>query len=95
MSSDAITVNAGLAAAGDWRELAGRDTDGLAVSLIWNEATDAVKVRVADSRLDEEFELPIAGANALDAFHHPFAYAVDLSLSFDDVGEPIDLQLQN
>jgi hypothetical protein len=96
MSSDAITVNAVLAAAGDWRELASRDTDGLAVSLLWNAATDAVKVTVADSRLDEEFELPIAGADALDAFHHPFAYAVDRGLSFGDaLRELIDLQLQS
>ena len=55
-----------------------------------------MKVTVADSRLDQEFELPIAGANALDAFDHPFAYAADRGLSFGDaVGELIDLQLQS
>ena len=40
MSSDAITVNAVLAAAGDWKELASRGTDGFAVSLLWSKATD-------------------------------------------------------
>ena len=95
MSSDAITVNAVLAAAGDWRELASRDTDGLAVSLLWNAATDRVKVTVADSRLDEEFELHDRGRRRADAFHHPFAYAAAEGMSFGDaVGEPLDLQLQ-
>ena len=34
-----------------------------------------VKVAVADARLDEQFEFDVAGADALAAFYHPFAYA--------------------
>jgi hypothetical protein len=59
----------------DWRELASRESDGLEVSLFWSKTADRVKVTVADSRLQQEFELDVAGADALAAFHHPFAYA--------------------
>ena len=59
----------------DWRELASRESDGLEVSLLWSRSAGRVKVTVADSRLAQEFELDVAGADALAAFHHPFAYA--------------------
>ena len=55
-----------------------------------------MKVTVADSRLDESFELDIAGADALAAFHHPFAYAADRGIGFADaLRESIDLQTQS
>ena len=56
-----------------------------------------MKVTVADSRLDESFELDIAGADALAAFHHPFAYAADsaASASATRVRESLDLQTQS
>jgi hypothetical protein len=60
---------------GIWTDLADRESDGLGVTLLWGEATGRVKVAVFDSRLDESFELHVAGADALAAFHHPFAYA--------------------
>ena len=59
----------------DWKELASRRADGLAVSLLWSGTTDRVKVTVADEKLDEEFDLDVPGAHALAAFDHPFAYA--------------------
>jgi hypothetical protein len=64
--------------AGDWRELASRGGDGLEITLLWSKATGVVKVAVADSRCDEEFEFEVGGADALAAFHHPFAFAGDL-----------------
>jgi hypothetical protein len=80
----------------DWQELASRDGDGLEISLLWSKAADRVKVTVADSRLDESFELDIAGAEALAAFHHPFAYAAGRGLGFGDVlRESHDLQTQS
>lgn len=57
----------------DWRELARRKADGLAVSLLWSKATGRVKVTVADENLDVEFDLDVSGAHALGAFYHPFA----------------------
>jgi len=55
-----------------------------------------VKVAVADSRLDEKFELHVAGAEALAAFHHPFAYAAGRGIGFaDPLRESFDLQTQS
>jgi hypothetical protein len=57
------------------RELAHRASDGIDVSLWWNQRTSRVTVKVYDARLDEAFELEVDGQSALDAFRHPFAYA--------------------
>lgn len=65
-----------------WSELALRENDGLTVSLFWSKATGRVKVAVADVQLDEQFELHVPGADALAAFHHPFAYAAGLGAAF-------------
>ena len=56
------------------RELDHRESNGLAVTLLWYEDSNRVAVRVVDNETGEEFELPIAAADALDAFRHPFAY---------------------
>jgi hypothetical protein len=57
------------------RELDHRTTDGIDVRLLWNPSTNGVTVSVLDGRSGELFELAVAAADALDAFHHPFAYA--------------------
>jgi len=76
-----------------WTELADREGDGLEVTLLWSRASGRVKVAVVDSKLGECFELHVAGADALAAFHHPFAYAV--SARPDRVSRMFtDLQLQ-
>lgn len=62
------------ASADDWRELARRDNDGIEVSLFWSKSADRVWVVVADTRLEIDFELEVAGVDALAAFHHPFSY---------------------
>ena len=59
------------------RELAHRAGDGIDVSLYWNERTNRVTVTVYDARADEGFELEVDRRRALDAYHHPFAYATD------------------
>jgi hypothetical protein len=75
--------------------LASRGNDGLEISLLWCKSTGQVKVTVADSRCDEEFELNVAGADALAAFHHPFALAAGRGACFGDaLRESNDLQLQ-
>ena len=61
----------------DWTELAGRQNEGLEVSLLWSKSTNRVKVAVTDSRQNEQFDFDVAGADALAAFNHPFAYAGD------------------
>ena len=74
MSAGSTTTPAH-SAGNDWRELAIRDGDGIEVRLLWSKSADRVKVTVVDAKFDEEFELDVAGADALAAFNHPFAYA--------------------
>ena len=94
-ASHPITVTA-VTAIDDWRELATREGDGLEISLLWSRAAGQVKVTVSDSRLDDEFELHVAGAEALAAFHHPFAYAAGRGIGFaDPLRASFDLQTQS
>ena len=79
-----------------WKELAGRENQGLEISLLWNKSADRLKVAVADARLDEKFEFDVASADALAAFYHPFAYAADRGLGFGcAMRGSLDLQPQN
>jgi hypothetical protein len=59
----------------DWRELAERSVDGLDVRLWWSRSTDRVQLTVADHRGGDHVVADVDGADALDAFRHPFAYA--------------------
>jgi hypothetical protein len=96
MSASHLTTATAHVSTDDWRELASRDGDGLEISLLWSRTADRVKVTVSDSRLDESFELDIAGAEALAAFHHPFAYAANRGFGFGDVlRESPELQTQS
>jgi hypothetical protein len=55
-------------------ELDHRESNGIAVTLLWNRTTGAVLVRVVDECSDEDFEVDCAPHEALAVFHHPFAY---------------------
>ncbi len=57
------------------KELAYRNQNGLEVTLLWYPRSNEVSVEVVDHLDDSGFCLPIAGHLALDAFHHPYAYA--------------------
>jgi hypothetical protein len=60
------------------RELDQRVSDGIQVTLYWRPEDDRAIVAVADTKTDESFTLEVAPHhNALDVFHHPFAYAPD------------------
>jgi hypothetical protein len=56
------------------RELDHRESDGVSVTLLWHEDSNRVTIHVADSGTGEEFDLEVAGRDALDAFRHPYAY---------------------
>jgi hypothetical protein len=56
------------------RELAHRESDGIAVTLFWNAVGDTLTLEVNDARSCERFELAVRKDRALDAFRHPFAY---------------------
>jgi hypothetical protein len=58
----------------DWVELADRAGDGLDVRLYWNSGDGRVKVTVRRMTTDQLAELDVAPEDALEAFHHPFAY---------------------
>jgi|SRR5450755_448281 len=57
-----------------YRELDQRTADGLAVTLEWNPATDALRVVVVD-RDSATVTFPVRAEDASDAFVHPFVYA--------------------
>jgi hypothetical protein len=57
------------------KELAFRESNGVAVTLYWNSGTNRVSVTVYDAGNDELFELDADPAEALDLFHHPYAHA--------------------
>jgi hypothetical protein len=57
-------------------ELAHRAGDGIDVLLLWDRENDRLRVVVEDGRTGESFELAAgSGREALELFHHPFAYA--------------------
>ena len=60
---------------GSFEELDYRESDGIEVSLLWSRATNELSVLVADTKTDELLELHIQAHEAMDAFHHPFAYS--------------------
>ena len=57
-----------------WVELADRAGDGLDVRLYWNSTDGRVKVTVTHLATDRVAKLDVAPAEAMEAFHHPFAY---------------------
>jgi hypothetical protein len=60
----------------DVRELDLRAADGVEVALLWHTSGDFVSVVVSDAKRGETFELVLdEWDDALDVFHHPYAYA--------------------
>ena len=57
------------------RELDHRTNEDIDVRLLWDPDGDQVAVEVVDARTGEVLRFPVDGRNALDAFHHPYAYA--------------------
>jgi hypothetical protein len=57
------------------RELDHRHSDGLDVTLFWDEEHERLQVCVSDARSGEYFVLLADYAEALEAFHHPYGYA--------------------
>lgn len=68
----------------DIRELDHRTADGVEVALLWHASRDFLSVVVSDTRAGEAFELVLDERDdALDVFHHPYAYAAYRGLEFD------------
>ena len=61
------------------RELAARENDGIHVLPLGHSRQDAVTVSADDTRDGHRFDLAVVRDRALEAFHHPFAYAAATS----------------
>ncbi|MGH2885159.1 MAG: hypothetical protein ACRDPA_21045 [Solirubrobacteraceae bacterium] len=57
------------------RELAHRTNNGIDVTLFWSKASNRVTICVFHARSATALEFEVDGADALDAFNHPYAYA--------------------
>lgn len=64
-------------------ELDSRMSGGLEVTLLWNRRSDELTVCVRDSHTGSYFELQAEHDNALDVFHHPYAYAAARGINAD------------
>jgi len=65
------------------RELAHRVSNGIEVSLFWGPASGEVVVEVVDHSSEHFFELSVPSERALDAFHHPYAYAAQQGVEYE------------
>jgi hypothetical protein len=57
------------------RELAQRVSDGIEVTLYWGPNDGTIIVEVLDHKAWQTFQVTVPSECALDAFHHPYAYA--------------------
>jgi hypothetical protein len=64
---------------GPTRELAQRLSGTDEVLLFWNPEIDTLELRVRDVATGTGFQLNVTPEQALDAFHHPYAYAAMLA----------------
>jgi hypothetical protein len=56
------------------QELAQRTSGGLQITLYWDAEQDGTIVEVHQPATQETIAIPVTHDQALDAFHHPFAY---------------------
>jgi hypothetical protein len=66
------------------RELAFRANHGIEVTLLWQPGTHDVTVCVCDQRTGAYFEIRPEPRLALDAFYHPYSYAPQSIVYFQD-----------
>ena len=57
------------------RELAERSSSGTRVRLLWRQGTRQLWVEVSPPDSDHALAILVPPERALDAFHHPYAYA--------------------
>jgi hypothetical protein len=79
-----LDVEAGPAPESRQRELAARVSDGLEVTLFWRPTTNELTVCVCDHRVGVYFEIRPEPHLALDAFYHPYLYASQSVVYFED-----------
>jgi hypothetical protein len=57
------------------RELAERTSNGSLMRLLWLQGTRELWVEIHEPELDITIVIPAEPERALEAFHHPYAYA--------------------
>jgi hypothetical protein len=62
------------------RELAQRTAGHVEITLYWDAGGDEVMVELIDRGGGASFQIFVEPDRALDAFHHPYAYASSLEL---------------
>ena len=67
------------------RELAQRRSGTDEVLLLWHPESDRVELSVSDVTTGEGFHIEVAPGTAMDAFHHPYAYAARRESAYDSV----------
>jgi hypothetical protein len=72
------------------KELDFRTNDGVEVALLWREGQERLIVEVVDRKVADAFRLEVAATEALDAFHHPYAYAAFRSVEYLEPWQPGD-----
>ncbi len=60
---------------GTLKELDRRMSNGIDVSLLWDERDNSVFVSVVDIRSGDSFDLEVSPDSALEVFRHPYAHA--------------------
>ena len=70
-----------------YEELTRRESNGIAVALLWRRADDRVKVTVSDETTENSFEIDVAEASPMDVFHHPYAYAAFRGVDVEPAAE--------
>ena len=55
-------------------DLAFRESGGLEVTLLWSRSDESFLIVVTDAWTGETFAVSASSADAMDVFHHPFAY---------------------
>ena len=63
-------------------ELDYRANDGVEVWLLWTRGGDRLFVLVVDTKAEDAFEIDVDAAHAVDAFHHPYAYAAARGIAY-------------
>lgn len=64
------------------RELARRTSGAVEIALVWHMVTDNLSVSVKDASKGTAFQLAVDAAEAMDVFHHPYAYAASRGVEF-------------
>ena len=72
------------------RELDERASSGTRVRLLWREGTRQLWVEVREPGTDEALAILVPPEQALEAFHHPYAYAG--RAAFTSRGGPQDVE---